>query len=101
MHIELEFATLGFFAGALIALLALGIVVIHRGSAVVNFAQGAFAMVAAYIFYALHISHHVNYCLSAAIAIVAAGLLGALSHLIVMRPLRDAPPVSRVMATLG
>jgi len=101
MHIELEFAILGIFGGALTALLAMGIVVIHRGSGTVNFAQGAFAMVAAYIFYGLNVSHHVNYFLAAGVAVLSAGVLGVLVQLIIMRPLRDAPPLSRLMATLG
>lgn len=101
MHIEVEFAILGVFGGALTALLAMGIVVIHRGSGTVNFAQGAFAMVAAYIFYWLDVSHHVNFYVSMSAAVLSAGILGATVQLVVMRPLRSAPPISRLMATLG
>jgi ABC-type branched-subunit amino acid transport system ATPase component/branched-subunit amino acid ABC-type transport system permease component len=97
----IQFAILGVFAGALIALPALGIVIIHRGSGVVNFAQGAIAMVGAYVFYGLHIDEGMNYFLAGVIGVAASGLVGVLSQLLVMRPLRNAPPVSRLMASLG
>ena len=44
----LQFAVIGLGAGACYALLAQGAVLIYRGSGVVNFAHGAFAMLAAY-----------------------------------------------------
>ena len=53
MHNLIEFAVLGLGAGAVYTLLAQGIVLIYRASGTVNFAQGAFAMVGAYIFLAL------------------------------------------------
>ncbi len=46
------FAALGLGAGALIASIALGVVLIYRGSGVINVAMGAIAMVAAYLFWA-------------------------------------------------
>src|SRR3954468_13307343 len=45
----LQFAVIGLGAGACYALLAQGAVLIYRGSGVVNFAHGAFAMLAGYI----------------------------------------------------
>ena len=45
----LQFAVIGLGAGACYALLAQGVVLIYRGSGVVNFAHGAFAMLAAYV----------------------------------------------------
>ena len=44
----LLFAILGFGAGAAYGLIGLGVVLIYKGSGVVNFAQGAVAMVAAF-----------------------------------------------------
>ena len=45
----LQFALIGLGAGACYALLAQGAVLIYRGSGVVNFAHGAFAMLAGYV----------------------------------------------------
>src|SRR3954451_22921014 len=50
------FALLGLGSGALFAGLALAVVVSYRGAGVVNLASGAFAMLAAYVFYALRTS---------------------------------------------
>ena len=47
----LRFVLLGLAIGALYALTAQGLVLIYRGSGVVNLAQGAFAMVGAFVYY--------------------------------------------------
>ena len=47
----LRFAILGLGAGAVYAITALGVVLVYRGSGVVNFAHGAIGMVGAFIFY--------------------------------------------------
>ena len=46
----LQFAILGLGIGAVYALLGNGLVLIYRGSGILNFAQGAYAMVGAYLF---------------------------------------------------
>ncbi len=47
----LRFVLLGLGVGAVYALTGQGLVLIYRGSGVVNFAQGAFAMIGAFIYY--------------------------------------------------
>ena len=47
----LHFTLLGLAVGALYALTAQGLVLIYRGSGVVNLAQGAFAMLGAFVYY--------------------------------------------------
>ena len=46
-----QFLILGLGAGAVYTLLAQGVVLIYRGSGLVNFAQGAIAMVGGYVWY--------------------------------------------------
>ena len=53
MRDNILFAVLGLGAGALVASIALGVVLVYRGSGIINVAMGAIAMVAAYIFWAL------------------------------------------------
>jgi ABC-type branched-subunit amino acid transport system ATPase component/branched-subunit amino acid ABC-type transport system permease component len=101
MEIALRFAILGVSSGALIALLALGIVTVHRGARVVNFAQGAFAMVGAYVFYDLHVNSGVSYIPSFIAGVAASGAAAVGTHVFVMRPLRNAPLISRIIACLG
>ena len=97
----LQFAILGLGIGAVYALLGNGLVLIYRGSGILNFAQGAYAMVGAYLFYELHVVHRQAFTPSFVIAAVTMALVGAATHLLVMRPLRQASPLARLIATLG
>jgi len=97
----LQFAVLGLGAGAVYALLSQGVVLVYRASGIVNFAQGATAMVGAFVFYELNQNAHWAYvpALLGAAALTAA--VSASCYLLVQRPLRHASPVARVVATLG
>jgi ABC-type branched-subunit amino acid transport system ATPase component/branched-subunit amino acid ABC-type transport system permease component len=97
----LAFALLGLGLGAVYVLVAHGVVLIYRGSGVLNFAHAAIAMSGAYCFYQLRIVQGWSF----AVAFIAAAILGALigfvTFALVMRPLRHASPLSRLIATLG
>jgi sulfate-transporting ATPase len=93
------FLLLGFGAGSAYALLGLGAVLIYRSSGVVNFAQGAFAAVGAIIYYELQ--GHLPVVLVVLAAIAGTAAVGGLTQLVVMRPLRNASPIARVVATLA
>ncbi|MCZ7531584.1 MAG: ATP-binding cassette domain-containing protein [Acidimicrobiia bacterium] len=96
----LRFAILGLGAGAVYGLAALGIVLTYRGSGVVNFAQGAVGMVCAFVFYNARDSGTATW-IAWAEALALGALIGALTHVLIMRPLRRAPALSRLIATLG
>nr|BFE61895.1 branched-chain amino acid ABC transporter permease/ATP-binding protein [Dactylosporangium thailandense] len=96
----IRFAVLGLGAGAIYGLSALGIVLIYRGSGILNFSQGAVGMLGAYVFY-LQREDGMSTPVAALLAVGVGLAIGALVHHLVMRPLRDAPPVSRLIATLG
>ena len=95
-----RFAVLGLGAGGVYALTAQGVVLIYRGSGVVNFAQGAIGMVGAYIVYLSH-GDGIPVSVALALGIGFGAAISAATHLFVMRPLRHAPAVSRLVATLG
>jgi sulfate-transporting ATPase len=97
----IRFALLGLGAGGLYALAAQGIVLVYRGSGVINFAQGAMGLVVAYLYYDMRDEWGWDWRLSLLIAVAVAALIGALTHLLVMRPLRNATVLSRMIATLG
>jgi branched-chain amino acid transport system permease protein len=96
----LLFAILGCGAGAAYALTGLGVVLIYKGSGVVNFAQGAVAMIAAFCCNDL-VNEGLSVYVAAAITIAGAAAAGVVFYLIVMRPLRNASALSQVIATLG
>lgn len=114
------FAVLGLGSGAVLGMLALGILLGYRGSGVVNFSQGAIAMYVAYVWYGLRTSggyllpvpglpKDVQLCgqagcgtaVALTISMATAALLGLILHLLVLRPLREAPMLARVVATTG
>jgi branched-chain amino acid transport system permease protein len=90
----------GLATGSVYALIALGIVLVYKCSGVVNFAQGAFVMLGAYITYAFS---KLGVPASGAVlaAIVVMGFIGAATERLVLRPMMKAPLVAVMMATLG
>lgn len=95
------FAILGLGAGAAYALLAQGLVLIHRGSGVVNFAHGSMAMVGAFLFFELHQMHGVPVLAAGVISVVTVAALGAAVYLVIMRRLLHGSALSRIIAALG
>jgi branched-chain amino acid transport system permease protein len=104
MRDVLLFAALGLGAGALIASIALGVVLIYRGSGVINVATGAIAMLAAYIFWALR-TDYFGFQLSTApafvLTLVCMAGFGVLIELTIFRPLRNTAPLAKLAASLG
>ncbi|MDT4936520.1 MAG: hypothetical protein QOG80_191, partial [Pseudonocardiales bacterium] len=97
----LRFALLGLATGALYALLSQGLVLIYRGSGLLNFAHGAMAMVGAYAYYEVSGKHGQPVLVGVVVAVLLCAVLGAAIHLIILRTMRTASPLSRVIATLG
>jgi branched-subunit amino acid ABC-type transport system permease component len=95
-----ELLVAGLLAGAAYSLSALGIVVIYKGSGVLNFAQGAVGMVATYVYAnSLHGGRGVG--ISLVLGLVTAAILGLAIYLLVMRPLRYSPPSVRMVASFA
>jgi sulfate-transporting ATPase len=95
------FALLGVATGGLYAVMAQGLVVVYRGTGVLNFAQGGTAMFGAYAYYDLAVRQGLPKPLAGAAALIMCALLGTVIYLVVLRPMRSAAPLSRVMTTLG
>jgi len=101
MSTILQFAILGIASGALYIMVSLGLVIIHRVSKIVNYAQGAIGMVGTYVFWALNQQHHLPYWLALLAGLAVSGGVALLTQVLVMYPLRNAAPVTRMIATLG
>jgi branched-chain amino acid transport system permease protein len=101
-HILL-FILLGLGSGALIAGIALGVVLTYRGSGIINLATGAIAMLAGYAFWALSTGRlaALPTGLAVAISLVFVVIVGAAVELVVFRPLRNASPLAKLVASLG
>jgi ABC-type branched-subunit amino acid transport system ATPase component/branched-subunit amino acid ABC-type transport system permease component len=96
-----QFALLGLGVGAAYTLLAQGLVVIYRGSGILNFAQGAFAMAGAYIFWELRFETGWAFAPAFVVAVSCVAAIGVLTQFLVMRRLRTASALTRLIATLA
>lgn len=96
----LQFATLGAGTGSLVALIALGIVLIFRGAGVINIAHGGYAMLGAYVDWELQ---QRGWGTAAAFvgATAAVALVGLLTDQMILRWLRQASALTRLIATMG
>src|SRR5207245_8108196 len=65
----LPFIISGLVTGAVYGLAAVGLVLTYKTSGVFNFAHGALATVSAYLFYTLHVQHHLSWPLAAFICV--------------------------------
>jgi sulfate-transporting ATPase len=97
----LQFVLLGLGTGGIYALLGLGLVFIYRGSGVVNFAHTGIALVSAVVFYETYGVKGWPLGLAIAVALIASVLSGLVVQFMVMRPLRRASPLMRIVATLA
>ena len=96
-----QFAVIGLGAGSLYAIAAIGLVLVFRGSRVVNFAQGAMGMMAAYVFYELHQNWHLSVVLAIPAGLLVSGALGAAFYYFEIRQLKDASNLIKIVATLA
>jgi branched-chain amino acid transport system permease protein len=87
--------------GSVYALVALGFVLIFRATNVVNFAQGEFSMVAAYLMVVFAVDLGWPYWLSFLIAMAGMALLGVVFNLGVYYPLRHRSFLPVIIATIG
>ena len=101
MDFVLQLLFQGVGIGAVYALVALGFVLIFRATNVVNFAQGEFSMVAAYLMVVFAVDLGWPYWLSFLIALGGMALLGAIFNLGVYYPLRHRTYLPVIISTIG
>jgi branched-chain amino acid transport system permease protein len=96
----LEFTLSGLAAGMVYAAIALALVLIWRGTRVLNYSQGAMAMLTSYIALTV-INATGSYWLGFAVALVAGLALGAVIERTVIRPVTGKPPLNAVIVSIG
>lgn len=89
----------GLSAGAIYALLALGLVIVYRGSGHLNFAQGEMAMASA--FFAWWYSSHMPIWYAVVLAAITAFVGAALIERAIIRPIGEKSPFAVVVAAIG
>ena len=96
----LQQVVIGLSSGAIYGLLALALVIIHRATGVVNFAQGEMAMFTTFVAWQL-VQWGVPYWVAFFATIGISFALGVALQRTLIRPLEGAPLLTIVIATLG
>jgi branched-chain amino acid transport system permease protein len=96
----------GVRGGSIYALIALGFVVVHSVTGIINFAQGEFVMLGAMLcmsFYHsdLELPAPIKLALAAIVAVAGTTLVGGLLERAAIYPARRAPVVSLIIITIG
>jgi branched-chain amino acid transport system permease protein len=101
MDTFIQLTVTGLSSGAILALAALGFVLIYKASEVINFAQGQFLLIGAYVVWALNVDAGLHWALAVAGAIGVAIVLGLVVERLILRPLVGEPTISVIMVTIG
>jgi ABC-type branched-subunit amino acid transport system ATPase component/branched-subunit amino acid ABC-type transport system permease component len=118
MSSYLVLGVVGLALGSVYAALASGLVVVYKGTGVINFACGAMAAWAAFVFDEflasgdlvfpvvlihdrIHLTDDPTTVMALGVAIGSAVGIAAIAHYLVFRPLRHAPQLARVVAGAG
>jgi branched-chain amino acid transport system permease protein len=101
MNTFLSLTVYGLSDGALLALAALGFVLIYQATRVINFDQGEFLLVGAYMFYTAFVVLRLPLILAAVFGVLVAIVLGVVVERFILRPLVGESAISVIMVTIG
>ncbi|WP_374610156.1 ABC transporter permease [Gordonia sp. (in: high G+C Gram-positive bacteria)] len=113
----LQFVFLGLSAGAIYSVLASSLVGIYAATGIINFAQGAIGLYSVYLVAALRTdgslvlpigtlklgseSDPTSMELALVLGVLSAVVWALLAHVLIFRPLRSAPVLAQVVASVG
>jgi branched-chain amino acid transport system permease protein len=100
VHKFVNFTLDGFTTGMIYAAMAMALVLIWRATRIVNFAQGAMAMITTYIAFSIT-NGGGSYWVAFAVALASGLIIGALTERVLVRPIEGGPPLNAVILTLG
>src|SRR4051794_35583078 len=91
----------GISTGSVYAMAAMGLTLTYKTSGIFNFAQGAIAAAAAYLFYVLRVEHGQSWPVAFTITVLVFGVVGGAVLELISRPLADLPIAQRIVASVG
>ena len=100
----LKFAQLvvtGLVTGSVYALVALGFVLIYKSTSIINFAQGEFVLVGAYVCLWIVVDMGVPFIPAFILTMVGSIIMGLLVEKMILRPMIGEPVISVIMVTIG
>jgi branched-subunit amino acid ABC-type transport system permease component len=101
MNTLLPILVAGISVGSIYAVAAMGLTLTYKTTGIFNFAQGAIAAAAAYVFYVLHIERGLSWPIAAVLTLLAFGFVGGIVLEFISRPLADVPIAQRIVASVG
>lgn len=101
MQTFIQLTILGLANGAILALAALGFVIIFKATGVINFAQGFFLLVGAYVVWSMVVQVGLHWTLAVVVALIVAVAIGLTTERFVLRPLVGENVISVIMVTIG
>jgi branched-subunit amino acid ABC-type transport system permease component len=97
----LPFIVVGLTAGSLYGLAGMGLVLTYKTSGIFNFAHGAIAAAGAFIFYELHVEHHVAWPIALVASLALVGVVGGVLIERFASRLAEVRPVLAIAGTIG
>ncbi|MFE1600783.1 branched-chain amino acid ABC transporter permease [Methylobacterium sp. ID0610] len=100
-HLLLQLVLNGLIVGALYGVVAMSFVLIYKASQVVNFAQGEFLLIGAWICWWLLTTYQLPFFVGMLITFAFMLIFGIALQVVVLRPLIGEPIISVIMVTIG
>jgi branched-chain amino acid transport system permease protein len=100
-HLFVQLLVNGLIVGALYGVVAMCFVLIYKASQVVNFAQGEFLLIGAWVCWWLLAKYQLPFYAGFLLTLAFMMAFGFLLQIIVLRPLIGEPVISVIMVTIG
>ncbi|SFV10014.1 amino acid/amide ABC transporter membrane protein 1, HAAT family [Methylobacterium sp. 174MFSha1.1] len=100
-HLLLQLVVNGLIVGALYGVVAMSFVLIYKASQVVNFAQGEFLLIGAWVCWWLLTTYQLPFLVGMGITFAFMLVFGVALQVVVLRPLIGEPIISVIMVTIG
>ncbi|MFH1807052.1 MAG: branched-chain amino acid ABC transporter permease [Pseudomonadota bacterium] len=103
MNFELLFQLLlnGLIVGTLYGVVAMCFVLIYKSTQVINFAQGEFLLIGAWVCYAFLVEMQMPFWMGFIFTLLFMMAFGVVLQLVVLRPMIGEPVISVIMVTIG
>ena len=101
MDFFLQLVINGLVVGSIYALVAMGFVIIYKSTSILNFAQGEFLMLGAYVCLAIFTTYGVPFVAAFVLTLGFSVVLGVLMERVILRPMIGEPVISVIVLTLG
>ena len=91
----------GLANGAILAIAALGFVVVYKATGIINFAQGEFLLIGAYLIHQFRTGWGWHWSVAIVAAVIVAAMMGVVIERLILRPLVGESAIAVVMVTIG